>query len=159
MKKDAAFCYVCRFFSTSTHGEESFVRTGYTDSKHAPGKSEKLQKHNTSSRHVHAMAAWSSNTSIASRLSSQRKERISRNRHYIRSIIEVVLCATSEIALRGHREVNSTHKGNFLKILNIVGKHDEVVASRLRDGPKNATYTSQTSRMNYYTFLLRMFDR
>ena len=150
IKKDAAFCYVCRFFSTSTHGEESFVRTGYTDWKHAPGKSGKLEKHNTSSRHVHAMAAWrdyitvkSSNTSIASRLSSQRKEQISRNRHYIRSIIEVlVLCATSEIALRGHREVNSTHKGNFLKILDLVGKHDEVVASRLRDGPKNATYTS-----------------
>ena len=116
---------------------------------HAPGKSGKLEKHNTSSLHVHAMAAWrdyitvkSSNTSITSRLSSQRKERISRNRHYIRSIIEVlVLCATSEIALRGHREVNSTHKGNFLKILDIVGKHDEV-ASCLRDGPKNATYTS-----------------
>ena len=48
IKKDAAFCYVCRFFSTSTHGEELFVRTGYTDWKHARGKSGKTT-------HLHGM--------------------------------------------------------------------------------------------------------
>uniref|UniRef100_A0A1X7VAA5 DUF4371 domain-containing protein n=1 Tax=Amphimedon queenslandica TaxID=400682 RepID=A0A1X7VAA5_AMPQE len=55
-----------------------------------------------------------------------------------------MLCATQEIALRGHREVASKNKGNFLTILGLVGKHDSIVASRLSDGPRNASYTSHS---------------
>ena len=52
--------------------------------------------------------------------------------------------ATQEIALRGHTEVTSTNKGNFLTILRLVGKHDFIVASCLSDGPRNASYTSHS---------------
>lgn len=63
-----------------------------------------------------------SHTSVATQLSSQRKEQIIRNKHYLASIVEVLLlCATSEIALRGHREVDLLRKGNFLRILDLIG--------------------------------------
>ena len=54
-----------------------------------------------------------------------------------------MLCSNQEIALRGHRENDaSTNKGNFIEILNLVAKHDEVVSSRLSHLPTNAIYTS-----------------
>lgn len=48
IKRDAAFCYACRNFSTSTVNDDVFVKTGHTNWKHAAGKSGKLEKHNTS---------------------------------------------------------------------------------------------------------------
>jgi len=45
--------------------------------------------------------------------------------------------------MRGHREDKmSANKGNFLEILSLVAKHDEVVESRLSFLPRNAVYTS-----------------
>jgi hypothetical protein len=44
--------------------------------------------------------------------------------------------------LRGHREVEANNKGNFLELLDLVGEHDPIVKSRLKDGPRNATYTA-----------------
>ena len=95
------------------------------------------------------MASWSdynksrsNDTSIATSLSNQRKEQISRSRHYVKTFLEVLLCATQENALRGHREVTSKNKGKFLTILGLVGKHDSIVASHLSDGSRNASYTS-----------------
>ena len=45
----------------------------------------------------------------------------------------------------GHRESDDepshANKGNYLAILNIVAKHDPIVAQRLTDGPQNAKYT------------------
>lgn len=48
-----------------------------------------------------------------------RAELVSKNRHYIKSIVEVLLlCARQDIALRGHREhAESANRGNFLHYL------------------------------------------
>ena len=71
-------------------------------------------------------------------------EAIQQNRHYLKTIAEVVLlCAKQDLALRGHREgQTSNNKGNFLGILNVVAKHDPVVQKKLTQGPRNSTYTS-----------------
>ena len=65
-------------------------------------------------------------TSISDRLESNRTQIISANRHYLRTLIQVLmLCAQQEIALRGHREGSSAiNKGNFLEILHLVASHD-----------------------------------
>ena len=83
-------------------------------------------------------------TTIAERMGSARSVTISQNRHYIKTIAEVLLfCSRQEIALRGHRENNdSLNKGNFLELLHLVANHDPVVKHRLENGPKNAMYTS-----------------
>ena len=81
--------------------------------------------------------------SVASSLNTQRKQQISNNRHYLKTIVELLLfCASQEIGLRGHREQESVNKGNFLELLQVVARHDPVVKARLTEGPKNAVYAS-----------------
>ena len=78
------------------------------------------------------------------RLNGQRRQQITDNRHFLKTIAEVVLlCGRQDLALRGHRQ-SQTHlnKGNFAALVTLVGNHDSVVQDRLQNGPKNATYTS-----------------
>ena len=60
------------------------------------------------------------------------------------TIVQALLfCAHQEIALRGHNESEtSSNRGNFLELMQLLAKHDNIVMSRLEDGPRNATYTS-----------------
>ena len=45
--------------------------------------------------------------------------------------------------LKGHRETSeSSNRGNFLEILELVASHDELVKDKLKNGPRNAIYTS-----------------
>jgi hypothetical protein len=106
------------------------------------------------------MVAWhefkaSQNTgSVAEQLGIQRSEQIKKNRHYIMTIIEVLLlCSKQELAFRGHDESeNSSNRGNLMEILSLVAQHDPVVSERLSHGPRNAKYTCATIQNNilYY---------
>ena len=83
-------------------------------------------------------------TSVDCRLNGQRRQQITDNRHFLKTIAEVVLlCGRQDLALRGHRQ-SQTHlnKGNFAALVTLVGNHDSVVQDKLQNGPKNATYTS-----------------
>ena len=105
----------CRFFSLGSLTEELFVKTGYRDWKHATGRTGVLMKHNNSLKHKQAMASWSDfkvnqrkHTSAASSLENRSNEQISHNRHYLKTIIELLLfCASQEIG-SGSRDDPST---------------------------------------------------
>ena len=146
MSKNAIFCFPCRFFCTNA--DNKLVKTGYCDWKHATGKTGALAKHSVSEKHQEAMAAWSAfntqpHTSVASLLDNNRSNLIRKNRHYVKVIIKVILfCAVQEISLRGHREVESLNKGNFLELLELLSDTDEILKAQLRTLPRNATYTS-----------------
>ena len=83
-------------------------------------------------------------TTIGQRLDDLGKRVIKENRHFIKTIVEVILfCAQQEIALRGHVEnEESLNPGNFQSLLKLVGTHDGVVRERLEESPGNAKYTS-----------------
>jgi len=83
-------------------------------------------------------------SSIIDILGEARQEQVQNNRHYLKTSCEIILlCSNQEIALRGHRENEaSANKGNFIEILNLVARHDEVVSGQLSHLPKNAIYTS-----------------
>ena len=76
------------------------------------GKGGILTGHNDCRAHKEAATAWNQyiinlqkGTGISERLDSARAERIKQNRHYLKSVIEILLlCSQQEIALRGHRE-------------------------------------------------------
>ena len=150
--KDAAFCYPCRLFPTKEgRSHDTFTKTGYRDWKHATGKGSILSVHDKCATHITAMNAWTQyrlnsqcGTSIAQRIGTSHSQLVTNNRHYIKSVIEVLLlCGCQEIALRGHRESRSSLKrGNFLEILHLVASHDSVVQNKLQHGPRNAMYTS-----------------
>ena len=158
VKYDACFCYACRMFGFTSNNssgrsrpEPVFTSTGFRDWKHATGKSGVLTRHSNCYLHKQAELAWGQyklnskkGTTIAERLGSARSTTLSQNRHYVKTIAEILLlCSKQEIALRGHRESNdSMNRGNFLEILHLVAQHDADVKHRLENGPNNAMYTS-----------------
>ena len=56
-------------------------------------------------------------TSICDRLGISRAKQVTQNRHYIRTLAEIILlCSHQEIALPGHREgKDSMNRGNFFR--------------------------------------------
>ena len=160
VSKDAAFCYACRLFGAvsvhSSRPERAFTSIGFHDWKHATGQKGILINHNNSLSHKQALVAWEQfkttqdRGSVAEQLGSNRAQQIRKNRHYIKSIAEILLlCSKQEISFRGHDESeNSLNKGNFLEILGLLAKHDPIVDDRLLHGPKNAKYTSHMIQNN-----------
>ena len=139
----------------SGKAENAFTKGSFKDWKHATGKDGILPHHASCHTHTETIQAWHDftvneghGTSVANRLDSARKEQILRNRHYLKSIAEVILlCSRLETALRGHDEsIGSLNRGNFREILQVVAKHDPIVQERFEQGPCNATYTL-TSRI------------
>lgn len=152
IERDAVFCYACSLFAhASNKAEDRFVSIGFRDWKHAGGKSGAFAKHNCSKSHQEAMMNWSqykasvtTGMSVATRLDSARKEQIQKNRHYLKGMIRSMLyCASQEIALRGHRETqSSSNQGNFLELVKLLAIYDPIIKDRLACGPQNAQYTS-----------------
>lgn len=153
VKQDACFCFPCRMFGSSggvssSRPEKAFTVLGFKDWKHATGKDGILKGHDNSHTHKQAVIAWKEfekmDSSIIDKLGGTRQEQVKKNRHYLKTLCEIILlCSNQEIALRGHRENEaSENKGNFIEILNLVARHDNIVSSRLAHLPKNAVYTS-----------------
>ena len=127
---------------STSRPEKTFTVLGFKDWKHATGKDGILKGHDNSHSHKQAAVAWTEfqkmNSSIVDTLGGARQELIQKNRHYLKTLCEIILlCCNQETALHGHRENEaSINKGNFIEILNLVAKHDEVVSSRLSYLPK-----------------------
>ena len=169
IQNNAVFCYACRLFpaAATSRAEQALTYTGYRDWKHATGKQGILEKHNAYHTHKQAMISWSQyvkntekGTTIAERLDSSRNLQIQENRHYMRTLAEIILlCARQDLGLRGHRESQSSlNRGNFLEVLHLIAKHDKVVEERLQCGPRNAAYTSpeiQNSLLNILGNMVR----
>ena len=153
VERDAAFCYPCRLFKSagSSRAEDAFTRTGFRNWKHAMGNTGIISVHAKCATHRRAMACWNEysintkeHTTVAHRLDSAQKKVVETNRHYIKTVAEVLLlCAKQDLPLRGHREYSELkNQGNFREILTLVANHDAVVREKLQDGPHNAMYTS-----------------
>ena len=153
-EKDAVYCFPCRFFGTCNglgRGTSTFTQVGFCDWKHATGKSGMLVKHNNSFAHKQAISAWfdyqtnsKRGTLIEDRVDSQRRQQIQSNRHYLKTLAEILLlCGKQDIPLRGHREHDPLlNRGNFLEILQTVALHDQIIKEKIETGPRNAIYTS-----------------
>ena len=158
IQKDACYCYSCRLLGSGPGSkcEKIFTLVGFKDWKHATGKSGVLSKHDASCVHRKSVISWNQykinserKTSISDRLETCRSQQITQNRHYMKTLAEIILlCSHQEIALHGHIEDESSmNRGNFLEILNLVANHDPVIKDQLKNGPKNAKYTSPEYRI------------
>lgn len=95
---------------------------------------------------------------MAEQLGSNRAELVKKNRHYIKTIAEILLlCSKQDLAFRGHDEsANSLNKGNFNKIWSLVAKHDPIVKDKLAHNLRNATYTSPEIQNNIINIMASM---
>ena len=153
IERDAVFCYPCRHFAPASYGnaEDLFIRTGFQNWKKAKGKDGKFTKHISSQCHKLSVLGsieyhknLIANTSIRQMVNTQYMEQVRQNRHYIKTIGEIILhTASQNIAQRGHKETDDVaNPGNVLKILKYTAKRDPIIAERLIDGPQNEKYTS-----------------
>ena len=150
--QDAAYCVPCRWFSSRLNRTDApFTQIGFRDWKHATGQKGRLIEHRKSMAHVEAILTWEEyklnlqrETTIIRSLDKMGMNVIKENRHYIKTIAEIILlCARQEIALRGHDETEeSLNPGNFRALLTFIGNHDQIVRKRIKEGPQNSKYTS-----------------
>ena len=163
-KEDAAFCYCCRAF-TKCSSSDQWTKIGFANWKNATEEGRGLKANETSVNHIEAAAMWSNfenaqqSGSIAMKLSIISRQNILDNRHYIKSVAQVVaICAVQDLPFRGHREgrivddegnaidhgfnCGFRNRGNFLEILGSFAVHDDIVRKKLRaHGSLNAQYT------------------
>ena len=159
VERDAAYCYPCRIFTQRRHhGKEStFTVNGFHNWKNASGKKGVLESHDKCSSHKDAMVSWKQfitnskkEATIDRQVDSSHKKQIESNRHYIKTVAEVILkCCQQDMALRGHRECNTSHnRGNFLEWMELVANHDDIIKKKLQSGPHHALYTSPEIQNN-----------
>ena len=115
-----------------------------------------LDKHHSLQYHKDAMESGlclirtseKPESSIEYCMSDRQQQLFDSNSHILKSIIEVILlCGRQNIALRGHRDDNTClnqNRGNFIAMLELIAKHDQVLLDHLQHGSKNAKYTSKT---------------
>ena len=79
---------------------------------------------------------------VVSMMDKAHQKKVLDNQHYLKTVADVLrLTCTQNIAQRGHNEnKDSFNRGNFLEILTMVSKHDEIVHACLH-GSGNAKYT------------------
>ena len=97
-----------------------------------------------------------SRKSVTELFDKNHDKQVIENRAYIVSIIEALLyCARQNIGIHGHREActsdvipgfvsdSSSNRMNFLELMMLIGRHDKMIASKLNNPTKNATYLSK----------------
>ena len=108
VERDAAFCFPCRMFKVgSSRCESTFTLTGFCNWKHAMGHRGIITFHDKCDVHKQAMIDWKQykinvqhHTSIQDRNNSVCSQQIHYNRHYIKTIAEVLRpCAMQDLAL------------------------------------------------------------
>lgn len=148
---NSVYCFACRHFAISSNVENRFTVAGYQNWKKACGMSGKFSKHARADYHLDAMVAWSNfntmernESSVAQMVSDGYAEKVRRNRQFIKTLGEVILLTcTQKIAQRGHDESDSSsNPGNVIRLLELIGRHDDIVLEHLRDSKRNAKYTS-----------------
>lgn len=151
-ERDAMFCFACRHFAPPTYGnaDEAFIKSGFRRWKKAHGKDGAIEKHISSQCHKTSCIAWADyqrnkadKTSIAQCISEAYQKKVRENRHYIKTLGEIILLTvTQDISQRGHREGDDElNPGNVRKILRFTAKRDPIIADRVESGPKNEKYT------------------
>ncbi|KAH8026349.1 hypothetical protein HPB51_020333 [Rhipicephalus microplus] len=148
---DAAFCLPCRMFSTGDNEKSAFVNGGYSNWKNALERDGGFRKHENSLVHKTCQASWVSFTqmkaggqsrSVATHLSDAYSREVQENRLYIARVADILrFTAVQGISQRGHDEsARSENKGNFVELLNLFAKYDDIIGKKLNGGAANAKY-------------------
>ncbi|KAI6648802.1 Zinc finger MYM-type protein 1-like [Oopsacas minuta] len=156
---DAIFCQPCRLFGGST-AEATFSTKGLCDWRKL---GDKCRKHDSSVCHMAAVETqkvWAIHQIIGT-VDKQldpnfRNEKfIDDNRKHLMTVLDIItFCAKQDIPLRGDDESDqSLNKGNFLEILELLGKYDSNVTKRIESLPGNAKMLSPDIQNDLFTSL------
>ena len=131
--KDAVYCISFVLFDSKASRDKTFVSTSLNDWSNIHNyikRHEVLSSHvasqQTATHFLDVKSKTSKTESITSILSSHHKEDITRNKHIVKEIIEVlILYGRQHIAILEHNK----DKSNSMAILRHVSKHDKILQS------------------------------
>ena len=144
-------CFACWLFR---HKSETWGDPKLGCRNFAKGP-DKIEKHENSENHKIAekelfltkFRLFKDRTVICGILTAEKKE-IEKNRIILESIIDAVLYLGKQgLAFRGHRESQglgdpTLNEGNFLELIKLLSKKDDLLKQHLIFGDRNATYLS-----------------
>lgn len=149
---DAAFCCACRHFpAVGLTCDVAFTSKGFSNWKKAYFTDGGFAVHGKSPAHIKAYVDWQefksghAKPAVVDLLTDEHRRQINANRKYLSAVVDVLkFTAIHRLAQRGHDELDdSVNRGNFLDLLNVIGKYNDVVSHKLESGPGNAKYTSK----------------
>ena len=138
--------------------DETFIKSGFRNWKHASGKTGKLAKHAKSRMHLlslERMQNFKTATPVDIQLNEaarEMRERQERERSENRRIVEVIFdvvrhLAKQNVAFRGHDETSlSKNKGNFLEEICFLAKYHQPLKDWIEKHPQNVSYLSHISQ-------------
>ncbi len=110
-----------------------------------------MHRHATESADLFRLSYDNPSTRVDSRLLKQQEQQAEKNREILRQIVYgVEYLAKQGLPFRGHREdkidfsVSSVNRGNFIALMQLLGKSNTTLQEHLLHCPKNAKYTSKT---------------
>ena len=150
-KADAAFCFCCRnFITTTTLKLDVFVSVGYRNWKNATETDRGFHKHETSKEHLSSYTMWkerqrriNTGKEISTLINT---DQLRKNRYYVSSLVDVVgFLVENQLPLRGKLDafgdMSEGGSGLFLSLLDYTIKKDPELADIVKTIPRNATYT------------------
>ena len=175
-KAIAIFCYACRAFPVAG-SELTWTCLGFSNWKISMEMKKVIKLHEASKSHHDSMIQWTDfqNSlrigSIETKLGGLTVQVIRDNRHFIKTIAQVVtLCAVQDLPLRGHLEgrlidykkevidpgfnCGFRNRGNFLEIFTAFGVHDKVILEKL-NGELNAQYVHHSIQDSVLSILAK----
>lgn len=167
IEKDAAFCFCCRMFCTSSYtGENTFRETGFKNWKSALEKGRGLNQHELSTDHIRSMCAWKElqlrqvkNKEVSTLVN---ENVLFMNRYYMTSVLDVIkFLAVNELPLRGDVEEddNCPHSGLFKQLFRYTINKDTKLAEAMKCIPKVATYHSPDMQNEIISELAKMVQK
>lgn len=135
---DKVYCFCCRLFNTNPHS--NLGKEGFDDWRHL---STRLKTHETSSDHRRAMNSWieasirlKNFTGIDKHLQKQIEDEKSRWAAILERMMSIVFfLAGNNLSFRGSsgfETLYTPHNGNFLGLVQLLGKFDTVMMEHLR---------------------------
>ncbi|CAI6355883.1 unnamed protein product [Macrosiphum euphorbiae] len=164
IQKDAVFCYPCRVFGTG-RSEDTFVTKGFRNWKKISGSisktskfnsKSKLEIHATTKQHLINSEKWASYTqniksgSVHTQMASAYREKVLKNRAYIKNLIDVVLYLERQgLAFRAHNEEKtSINQGNFKEACVLLSKCNEDFSTIFNEKTNYTSWSIQNDLIN-----------
>ena len=149
----AMYCFTCRMFGSPGTAEENWISKGIR-AANWKNAARRIRDHAVSQHHHHSGVALNSflhDNPIDCQLDHQREIELTRrqveirhNREVLSRILDIIkYLAKQNIPFRGYKESRtSSNRGNFLELVHVQARYDDVLKQHLLTAPRNSTYLS-----------------
>lgn len=147
-RANALFCFPCWLFAYDKTSPWANAQKSFRNFKKGI---EKICRHESSQNHINAQNNLAitkfrlfKNKTVWDQQLKAEKDEITQNREALKRFLDVALfLAKQNLTFRGHREDdNSTNKGNFIELLELIKRYDSVLSKHLGNSKQYAKYTS-----------------